>query len=232
MPTAATKAIGLTALAILFLGACVRDDSPGQQRGLKLGQPPAERCLSDDLTIGPTDATGGGGAILDDRRVGSFVDQLDVFDKPRKKRDELPAEDCGLQLVWYTGFGSNVPASAKPIVEKSRLLLGNLGKQRFRLFAWPLDSEDVCYTLVPDGLLHCSDRFNQSFLDPDGTGPYPDVVYGTIPIGVTALYVRDSGRWRRAISGRNGFFYESATWTFEEHALRVRFSDGSVEEVG
>jgi len=163
---------------------------------------------------------------------------LAVFSKKRGPADVLPAR-LAASLGDLAGDAS-VPAALRngtPQLEKSRLLLSNVGSTHADLYAFPTSKGYVCqaFDAGPRG---CSRSFTRELpvgltrFDVDGLGTgTPMAIAGLVPNNITRVDVVVEGTAHAALLRNNAYFFEAPNAAAQPEAVRVHFASGNTTTI-
>jgi hypothetical protein len=166
---------------------------------------------------------------------------LAVFAKPRAASDAIPAE-----LEWQasdlSGQSAAIPdqlRNGRIEVEKSRLLLSNLGSTHVDLYAIPSAKGLTCsFWVRKDSTAGGCGSFTPALpvgttrFDPDGLGEgVPVSVGGLVPNNVTQVDVIVGGESYAATLTNNAYFFEAPNSNAQPEAVRVTFDSGSTTTI-
>lgn len=160
---------------------------------------------------------------------------LAALQVPRRSSDSLGETEARVASSLLDGQTA-VTESARPgalVTGDSRLLLSGLGAQRARFYAFPTSKGGVCYVITA-GPASCAREVSRSSpvvgqYDPDRVGAgTPMALYGLLPNEAVGVDIVVAGEARRAVVGRNAFFYQlSPSDPAGASAIVIKFRDGT-----
>jgi hypothetical protein len=178
------------------------------------------------LTGGP----GGGGGFTPRHTSWKppFEESLEAFDPPRSRDDELPLDDCGVQLLLELERDAGFSDSAMPIVERSRRALTNLEGGR-EVFLIPTLDGGLCEIVTGQGSTHScgsgSTSPSYSYWHPDRG---PSYLWGIVPNEVETIDVVRGTETTRVKVQDNAFYATVPDdFTLSDVKLFANYEDGS-----